>query len=49
MDNGIVAVGFLFGFFFVFITVVALIEKYLDKNIDKIFKNRGQKWVKSVD
>jgi hypothetical protein len=42
MDRGIVAVGFLFGVFFVLGVIVAIVEKYADKNIDKIFKNRGQ-------
>lgn len=43
MDRGIVAVGFMTLLWTVALVVYALIEKYLDKNIDKIFKNRGKK------
>ena len=48
MDRGIVAVGFLAGVGTLILVVCAIFEKYLDKQIDKLFKNRGQKWIKKT-
>lgn len=45
MDQGIVAFGFLAGVGFLILIVYSLVERYLDKEIDKLLKNRGQKWI----
>lgn len=43
MDRGIVAVGFMAGVGTLILIGCAIFEKYLDKQVDKLFKNRGKK------
>ena len=42
MDRGIVAVGFIAVVGTLILVICVIFEKYLDKQIDKLFKNGGK-------